>query len=370
MTTVTARLQSPSHPNPPSQSHPFSTTSQSPFQLRPISPHPHYPHLPPHPQPSPERRYKANIDKERDRFTLDRRGHERVERVERERRDMEHERRDLSLRDERERGVGDRRERSVSRELPVRDRRELALREEREFKEHGKLRDNGRERDRDSRRPLSPSSLKDINLPTPISPHSPLDPNSLSPGLHPRDPNSTLPAPPTGHDLMAMFPARSPHLAKPPPEAHASQHRVESSTSGYFQRQERAFFAQAGREIIRVRLEIDSAGDKYPPAPLEKSFSTSPHMHHPHSSPEAARYQLPPHPHPHSHPHSHSHPHAVSPGSADAITPPPMEGVRSAILSDGMEGIEGPDDESWRRPMPYAERRRAGKHTRRVVVRN
>jgi hypothetical protein len=26
-------------------------------------------------------------------------------------------------------------------------------------------------------------------------------------------------------------------------------------------------------------------------------------------------------------------------------------------------------DEAWRRPMPYAERRRAGKHTRRVIVR-
>ncbi|KAJ8463507.1 hypothetical protein ONZ45_g17558 [Pleurotus djamor] len=28
------------------------------------------------------------------------------------------------------------------------------------------------------------------------------------------------------------------------------------------------------------------------------------------------------------------------------------------------------DDEAWKRPTPYSERRRAGKHTRRVIVKN
>ncbi|KAK1227965.1 hypothetical protein PQX77_009012 [Marasmius sp. AFHP31] len=333
--------QSPFQTSPTAQSHPFSTSSGSPFQLRPVSPHPHYPQLPPHPQPSPERRFKTEIERER---AFDRR-------------DRDHDRVDVLMRDDR--GYGGRGDKGAPRESNFREgRTEHFPRDEKELRERidRERRDiyqrDGRreERERDSRRPLSPSSLRDVNLPAPKSPSSPLDMNPSSPALHPRDPDSKLPAPPTGHDLMALFPAPSPYLVpfsgKQPPDAQPSQPRHES-TSGYFQRQERAFFAQAGREIVRVRLEIDSVGgDK------------SPHMYHPHSSPDSPRYQLPPHPH---------HPHALSPGGA--ITPPPgsTEGLRSSVGSDGMEGIEGPDDESWRRPMPYAERRRAGKHTRRVV---
>ena len=51
---------------------------------------------------------------------------------------------------------------------------------------------------------------------------------------------------------MAMFPAA--------PPAGFPEMRP-GPTSGFFVRQERAFFAQAGREIVRVRVEVDFAGD-------------------------------------------------------------------------------------------------------------
>ncbi|KAJ7123695.1 hypothetical protein C8R44DRAFT_670267, partial [Mycena epipterygia] len=82
-----------------------------------------------------------------------------------------------------------------------------------------------------SRRPLSPSSLRDVDL-------------THTPDMPPR----RYPAPPTGHDLMAMFPPAAPD--------NFSEMRP-GPTSGYFQRQERAFFAQAGREIVRVRVDVD-----------------------------------------------------------------------------------------------------------------
>ena len=44
---------------------------------------------------------------------------------------------------------------------------------------------------------------------------------------------------------MALFP--------PPPPLNIRS----GPTSGYFQREERAFFAQAGKEIVRVRIEVD-----------------------------------------------------------------------------------------------------------------
>ena len=54
-----------------------------------------------------------------------------------------------------------------------------------------------------------------------------------------------FPAPPTGHDLMALFPPAPPLLPPGP-------------TSGFFEREERKFFAQAGKDIVRLRLEIDT----------------------------------------------------------------------------------------------------------------
>ncbi|KAJ7459445.1 hypothetical protein B0H11DRAFT_171705 [Mycena galericulata] len=207
---------------------------------------------------------------------------------------------------------------------------------------------------RSSRRPLSPSSLRDVDL-------------THGPDMPPR----RYPAPPTGHDLMAMFPAA-------PPDNFAEMRP--GPTSGYFQRQERAFFAQAGKEIVRVRVDVDVqappdpdvAGPKarggprpWPPPP-HSTGSPAP-AHYPPPRPTHARGPsvpatpvFPPAPHPH--PHAHAHPHRSPP-------PDPSSSGASGGETPGDEFRNDDPDEAWRRPMPYNERRRAGKHTRRVVVR-
>ncbi|KAI6003299.1 hypothetical protein F5J12DRAFT_893938 [Pisolithus orientalis] len=216
------------------------------------------------------------------------------------------------------------------------------------------------------------------------------------------------PAPPTGHELMALFP--------PAPPATFSDMR--HSTSGFFQRQERAFFAQAGREILRSwppHSPAETASSpSSPPYPRSKPHRTmpgppppaSPHTaaptpaapannisappvsqpapllspqshHHPHD-----HHQLPHHPPPHpSHPSAlglrppHDHHHQPHPPQQ----PPSMQAGVSKVEfqvpedyrdDNGLAGVGpgGPDD-SWRRPTPYSDRRRAGKHTRRVFVR-
>jgi hypothetical protein len=193
------------------------------------------------------------------------------------------------------------------------------------------------------------------------------------------------------------------------------------STSEYFQRQERAFFAQAGKEIVRVHAESDhsprdadtdnggggGAGGKlrnieggiprpWPSSngqPYTASHST---MHHPHPPqhhrdpsslpyPSARRlsrggpipvtptsvYPVPPHGLP------------PPPGPAADLPPPlprpyygisgpglhspPQEQSHSNTENQPDESVDDPD-ESWRRPIPYAERRRSGKHTKRVIV--
>ncbi|KAJ7153401.1 hypothetical protein C8R43DRAFT_1087690 [Mycena crocata] len=217
-----------------------------------------------------------------------------------------------------------------------------------------------------SRRPLSPSSLRDVDL-------------THVPDMPPR----RYPAPPTGHDLMAMFPAA-------PPD-NFSEMRP-GPTSGYFQRQERAFFAQAGKEIVRVRVDVDlqpASADPDPkaraqarPWPPQPSAHASSSTNSP--APGPALYAAPPRPThargpsasvpatpvfpPAPHPHAHSHPphHASSVGRR---TPDPAAGD-SPFTPGGDEFRTDDPDEAWRRPMPYNERRRAGKHTRRVVVRN
>ncbi|KAJ7271174.1 hypothetical protein C8J57DRAFT_1435421 [Mycena rebaudengoi] len=344
-----------------------------------------------------------------------------------------------------------------------------------------------------SRRPLSPSSLRDVDL------------------THTADmPLRRYPAPPTGHDLMALFPP-------PAPDNFANEMRP-TPTSTYFQRQERAFFAQAGKEIVRVRVDIDHpdvdmqhlapnpkraslgllassaasspatrypAQQMYPPPPQSAGGSASgsrqgagprtpvfpptphpssaqgPHLPHPSSHParrdtdpasahpsphpshsahphphrtdssSSAAHPMPPHrsdssssahPHPHradshpmphradssphhahaphrtdSSPHAHaphrtdSSPHAHAPHRADssphAHAHPPHRSDsnssahphphRSDSSSSALSHADGAGDdyraddpdEAWRRPMPYNERRRAGKHTKRVVVR-
>lgn len=209
------------------------------------------------------------------------------------------------------------------------------------------------------------------------------------------------PAPPTGHELMALFPPA-------PPTAE-----IRHSTSGFFQRQERAFFAQAGREILRTwpqHSPVEMApSPSSPPYPRSKPHRTmpgppppasprtaaptptappnnlnppmvpqpaplsSPQVHHPHDHHQLSHH--PPHPSalglrpPHDH---HHHPQQPQ-------QPPPMPAGLSKVEFQAPEdyrddnglasmGPGGPDD-SWRRPTPYADRRRAGKHTRRIIVR-
>ncbi|KAI0324517.1 hypothetical protein GY45DRAFT_377603 [Cubamyces sp. BRFM 1775] len=149
------------------------------------------------------------------------------------------------------------------------------------------------------RRPLSPTSLRvpgtarvavgpsaDLHR----SPFPPLpSPTPCADVDPPLDPERAFaargkfPAPPTGHELMALFPPAPPPIRPGP-------------TSGYFQREERQFFAQAGKEIVRVRIEIET------PAAVHS---------HPH-----------PHPHPHAHANGHPHPHAHAHGQQQQQAPP------------------------------------------------
>ncbi|KAI6102982.1 hypothetical protein F5141DRAFT_242629 [Pisolithus sp. B1] len=209
------------------------------------------------------------------------------------------------------------------------------------------------------------------------------------------------PAPPTGHELMALFPPA-------PPTAE-----VRHSTSGFFQRQERAFFAQAGKEILRSWPQQEMASSpSSPPYPRSKPHRTmpgppppaSPHTaaptptapannlhaplvpqpaplsppqaHHPHD-----HHQLPHHPPHPSHPgalalrpphddHHHTHPPQHPPPMSAGLSKVEFQAPVDYRDDNGLTGVGpgGPDD-SWRRPTPYSDRRRAGKHTRRIIVR-
>jgi len=148
---ATLHSQPPFQSSSSAQSHPFSTSSTSPFQLRPVSPH--YPQLPPHPQPSPERRSKTEIEREKAAFN---------------RNDREHVRVDVSMRDDR--GYGERFDKGALREPNLREGRtehfprdaKEQLRERADWERRDVYPRDGRaeERDRETRRPLSPSSLR------------------------------------------------------------------------------------------------------------------------------------------------------------------------------------------------------------------
>ncbi|EGO20128.1 hypothetical protein SERLADRAFT_477439 [Serpula lacrymans var. lacrymans S7.9] len=202
---------------------------------------------------------------------------------------------------------------------------------------------------------------------------------------------------------MALFP--------PAPPASFPEMRP-GPTSGYFQRQERAFFAQAGKEIVRVRVEIDvphegedgyakaKSRDSVPPNGVPRSWPQLPSHPQHHSSPSQTS-AAPPLPHPHA--GSSRQTRAVpiqmqqtslfpmTPHGQAAQPPPNLHAPTSHHTSLGLQtpphdshsGAPGAkvefqtaeeyreeSDEAWRRPMPYADRRRAGKHTRRVIVRN
>ena len=197
---------------------------------------------------------------------------------------------------------------------------------------------------------------------------------------------------------MAMFPPAPPDNSEMRP----------GPTSDFFKRQERAFFAQPGKEIVRVRVDVDfphgselDVKQQRPssrprslngsgPCPGTSSTTTLPH-HSPGQSPSAPiRY-----PHPATRP-------APSPRVAVPVNPspmfpplsshtptssqlpynlyPPVPHQTTGLCTPPEDSTTPPNskpedtkddevDESWRRPMPYAERRRAGKHTRRVIVR-
>ena len=234
---------------------------------------------------------------------------------------------------------------------------------------------------RQGRRPLTPSSLRgnennnyyhwlraqystDVDL-------------SQAPDAVHRNPK--FPAPPTGHDLMAMFPPAPPDNVQMRP----------GPTSGFFQRQERAFFAQAGKEIVRVRVDVDVAHGSEDPMKSRLASSTRPWTSGSgsvmaHSPPQNL---LGPYPSTSTRPRPTVNPPLFPPGSHSpssvppnlqpsshlptnpSIRTPPQEVMTAGIPIQKPEFA--PDDpladESWRRPMPYAERRRAGKHTKRVL---
>jgi len=223
------------------------------------------------------------------------------------------------------------------------------------------------------RRPLSPSSLRDVDLP-----------------VHNDNLPRRFPAPPTGHDLMALFP--------PAPPLNFSS----GPTSGYFQQEERAFFAKGGKEIVRVQIELDMPrrpGSDDPKAKgrelMGASRSNQWSAMQPPALPPHSPNHLPPSIHPP--PASFAQPTAsrgprgvavipVSAQPAFPMAPPPPVDVHHAgypmhppqehrLSGAGAKQVEThPDDyrdesdESWRRPMPHNERRRAGKHTKRVIV--
>lgn len=200
---------------------------------------------------------------------------------------------------------------------------------------------------------------------------------------------------------MALFPPPPPLNIRPGP------------TSGYFQREERAFFAQAGKEIVRVRIEVDMPqsesddpmglgreGVRQRQSPREQHHQNTqplspsqnsparnlpPMPYPPQSNGRTPRtgpipvtvqpvYPVPSHgtsqpPPPNAH-HSHSPPANV-PRSGYPAGSPTHEHPRLAVPVNQMETMPEDfrdDDESWRRPIPHNQRRRAGKHTKRVVV--
>ncbi len=155
---------------------------------------------------------------------------------------------------------------------------------------------------------------------------------------------------------MAMFPPA-------PPSIFPARGQ---NTSGYFQRQERAFFAQAGKEIVRVRVEVDlphgsgSPHDDKPRHPMDpgpRSWAPSPAHSHSH----------PPQPPP---PGRRNGPVPVNPSPLFPHPMPSKHDPSPPAQKMDYDNDSADADEAWKRPMPFNERRRAGKHTRRVIVRN
>ena len=197
-----------------------------------------------------------------------------------------------------------------------------------------------------------------------------------------------LPTPPTGHDLMELWPALPPQIPHYP-------------GTTYFHTQERAFFSRKN-SFFRVQIEIDapqSPGAQYrqekgkaradPPKlsaiPLNEQPLAPPQQPSPSSSwnpspppqqplpSERRRTHAPPQP-PKQHrpqpvpinplpvstgPTNHHHmgqQHQMGGHRTQYPYPPPEMRHKSPTIVD---------DDAWRRPTPYSERRRAGRAPRR-----
>jgi len=200
-----------------------------------------------------------------------------------------------------------------------------------------------------------------------------------------------LPIPPTGHELMEMWPALAPQIPHSP-------------GSSFFHSQERAFFSR-DNSFFQVQIDIDqpqtnqTLGGPYrqekgkaradppqlsaiprqqppqppsqQPSPSSSSWNVSPPSQH-QSPSERRRAQPPPQstkPHrsqtipinplpvaagpPNGH---HMGQYQASGHHSQYPYPPPESRHKSPTTVD---------DDAWRRPTPYSERRRAGKGPRR-----
>ncbi|KAH8822659.1 hypothetical protein DL96DRAFT_1714110 [Flagelloscypha sp. PMI_526] len=184
-----------------------------------------------------------------------------------------------------------------------------------------------------------------------------------------------------GHQLMSIFPTQpnNPELRPGP-------------TSNYFERQERAFFAH-GNELksVQLHLEAKSSDPNSRHASSRGSFEDNGAQHWRSPTPVLPRRQDSPTPlfyprpgarGPSNRPAppsaSYSPPMNAFPPVREHPTPPPSHHAPSRVArhpspsgsSHALSSEEHPDeDDNWRRPMPHSERRRAGKHTKRIVVR-
>ncbi|CAK5272012.1 unnamed protein product [Mycena citricolor] len=210
--------------------------------------------------------------------------------------------------------------------------------------------------------PISPANtantrrLRELDIPPMAAhsrPHSVDSPQLSSPRAlsHPGRPRGL-----TGHDLMALFPPQAPSLDELRP----------GPTSGWFARQERAFFARGTIGFGNPTGEDEYAGPSAGKRRAER----------PNSSAAGGRdrervalppFPLPPHPQPGAGPGHHLPAHQARQSHASPRLPPPD--VPPSASSPSHPIAEDMDsDDAWRRPMALNERRRSGKHTRRVVV--
>ncbi|KDQ62506.1 hypothetical protein JAAARDRAFT_54442 [Jaapia argillacea MUCL 33604] len=214
----------------------------------------------------------------------------------------------------------------------------------------------------------------DANLAGPRQPTASLARSSSDAG--PRK----YPPPPSGHELMAMFPPPPPNLSE--------------SSSHYFHRQERAYFAQKGNEIIRVQAELDRkdssmmvdearieqkpirttnsgfeawhSSPTHPRSPFEvpAAFSSSQVPFGSHPRPSAVGPPVPIQLDSSYRPSSH---YSLPPLSARHSLTPASHHSSSASASRRCDGLDCPEEAS-QRPLSRPERRRPANHTKRSIV--